>query len=121
METTTTTKGNKMANTYTKLRDGSWGVRIHGSASAGQTVNVTKKSGEVKAETICRVIWTGNGVTLASIQPTARAATRSATGYPSRASSSGRCRECHGEIKDCSHHRAMGGLCGACAFDEYDC
>lgn len=33
----------------------------------------------------------------------------------------GRCRECGGEIKDAPHHRAMGGLCGDCAFDEYDC
>jgi hypothetical protein len=33
----------------------------------------------------------------------------------------GRCRECGGPIKDAKHHRAMGGLCGECAFDEYDC
>lgn len=34
---------------------------------------------------------------------------------------SGRCRDCGREIRDAPHHRAMGGLCGDCAFDEYDC
>jgi hypothetical protein len=51
-----------MATTYTKLRDGSWGVRIEGPApAAGQTVVVTKKSGESKAEKIGKVLWTSPG------------------------------------------------------------
>lgn len=37
-----------------------------------------------------------------------------------RRSRSGRCRECGGALTDAPHHRAMGGLCGSCAFDEYD-
>lgn len=32
-----------------------------------------------------------------------------------------RCRECRGPIVNCSYHKAMYGLCGQCAFDEYDC
>lgn len=56
-----------MAATYTKLRDGSWGVRIDGPAVAGQTVTVTKKSGESKAETVAAVVWSGNGVSVCSI------------------------------------------------------
>jgi hypothetical protein len=32
-----------------------------------------------------------------------------------------RCRECRGPLRDAKHHSAMGGLCGECAFDEYDC
>jgi len=32
----------------------------------------------------------------------------------------GRCRDCGGEIVDAPHHRAMAGLCGECAFDEFD-
>lgn len=32
----------------------------------------------------------------------------------------GRCRECGKGLRDASFHRAMGGLCGECAFDEYD-
>lgn len=30
------------------------------------------------------------------------------------------CRECHGPLVNAPHHSAMGGLCGSCAFDEYD-
>lgn len=37
-----------------------------------------------------------------------------------RAEKSGRCRGCGGELRDAAHHRAMGGYCGSCAFDEYD-
>lgn len=57
-----------MAITYNKLRDGSWGIRAEGVViERGQTVTVTKKSGETKEETIGRILWTGNGVTLATI------------------------------------------------------
>lgn len=38
-----------------------------------------------------------------------------------RAVRSGRCRGCGGPIEDAPHHRAMGGYCGSCAFDEFDC
>jgi len=31
------------------------------------------------------------------------------------------CRGCRGPIRNAPHHRAMGGYCGYCAFDEYDC
>lgn len=31
------------------------------------------------------------------------------------------CRGCHGPLDDAPHHRAMGGYCGNCAFDEFDC
>lgn len=58
-----------MSTTYTKLRDGSWGLRINNNAHvvAGQTVTVTKKSGETKVEQVGRVLWSGDGVTLATI------------------------------------------------------
>ena len=32
----------------------------------------------------------------------------------------GRCKSCHGPIVNAPHHRAMGGYCGHCAFDEFD-
>ena len=56
-----------MAATFTKLRDGSWGLRIEGSAKAGQTVTVTKKSGETSREVVGKIIWSGNGITLAKV------------------------------------------------------
>lgn len=44
---------------YTKLKDGTWGVRVSGRVSVGQEVTVTKKSGEVSHETVSVVLWTG--------------------------------------------------------------
>lgn len=56
------------AATYTKLRDGSWGLRGSGLAS-GRIVSVTKRDGTVKTETVGRVLWTGSdGTCLATIQ-----------------------------------------------------
>lgn len=46
-------------STYTKLNNGNWGVRVDGKAEAGQTVSVRTKAGELKQETIERVLWTG--------------------------------------------------------------
>lgn len=58
--------------TYTKLRDGSWGVKGKGLV-AGSNITVTKKSGESKVETIDHILWTGtDGSQLASIRQTER-------------------------------------------------
>lgn len=61
-----------MTATYTKLKDGTWGVRVafsgKGSITAGDTVEVKKKSGEKKTETITKVLWSGNGVYLCAIK-----------------------------------------------------
>lgn len=49
-----------MKATYTKLRDGSWGVRLEGGPlPAGSTVTVTKRDGGQKQETIKAVVWSG--------------------------------------------------------------
>lgn len=47
------------SGTYTHLRDGSWGVRVAGKASDGETVTVRKKDGATKTETVRRVLWSG--------------------------------------------------------------
>lgn len=44
---------------YTKLRDGSWGVRADGAVKAGQSLTVTKKDGTYKVERVSRVLWSG--------------------------------------------------------------
>jgi len=56
-----------MSNSYTKLRNGSWGVRVDGAARPGQVVTVKTKAGEVKTETVDRVIWKGDSVSICSI------------------------------------------------------
>lgn len=58
-----------MTASYTKLKNESWGVRVQGAAvKPGQTISVKKQSGEVKSETIEKIVWTGNGVSLCSIK-----------------------------------------------------
>lgn len=57
-----------MAASYTKLKSGEWGIRItESSVKAGDAVTVRKKDGTTKQETVQKVIWTGNGVTLCAI------------------------------------------------------
>lgn len=56
-----------MNATYTKLQSGEWGIRVTGTVSPGVTVPVSKKSGETKTETVGKVVWSGNGVSLCTI------------------------------------------------------
>jgi hypothetical protein len=59
-------------NTYTKLSNGNWGLRIQSGQTriqSGDSIVVTKKSGETKNEKVGKIVWTGNGVTLATIAP----------------------------------------------------
>ncbi len=54
-------------NTYTKLRNGSWGVRVEGYCRTGLVVTVTTKGGKKKHETIDKIFWSGNGLSICSI------------------------------------------------------
>lgn len=67
--------------TYQKLKSGEWGVRVQGTARAGDAISVRTKAGKVKTETVKAVVWSGDGVTLCSIEQAERSASsgRSAT------------------------------------------
>jgi hypothetical protein len=102
--------------TFAKLNNGSWGLR-GSNLVEGQTVTVVKRGGQKLTLTVGRVIWRGkDGTCLA--EKASSGTTYSRTSSRGR---SGRCRGCGGPIVDASHHRAMGGYCGSCAFDEFDC
>jgi hypothetical protein len=59
----------KMQATYTKLNNGEWGIRVTGSRpKLGETVEVTKRSGEVKEEQVGIVLWSGDDVHLCTVQ-----------------------------------------------------
>ena len=45
--------------TYTKLRDGSWGIKVPGKAVPGQQVTVETRAGARKQEVVGIVMWTG--------------------------------------------------------------
>ena len=56
-----------MATTYTKLRNGDWGLRGT-NLCVGQTVTVSKRDGSTKSETVGRVLWSGeDGACLATV------------------------------------------------------
>lgn len=112
---TTTTAATSNTATFTKLRDGSWGLRIVGphAVEPGQSVTVTKKSGETSTERVGEVIWSdGKGVTLAKIS--ARVATPAAphAAAPARSynASSARWVTCG----YCGGRYPRGGLCSRC-------
>lgn len=110
-----------MKASYTKLKSGDWGIRIEKPAGpdalrAGTTVTVMKRDGSSKTETVGCVLWADNDVAICAISKVATPRTTTTA----RKGNYG-CRECRGPIRDARHHRAMGGLCGDCAFDEYDC
>lgn len=45
---------------FTKLNDGTWGVRVDGAAPAvGSTVTVTKRDGSTQAVVVAKVLWHG--------------------------------------------------------------
>lgn len=46
-------------NSYTKLNDGTWGLRVYGAVKVGDAVTVTTKAGAVKTETVGKVLWSG--------------------------------------------------------------
>lgn len=54
--------------TWTKLRDGSWGIKgPKTEIAAGARVQVQKKDGEIQTVTIAKVVWSGDDVAIASI------------------------------------------------------
>lgn len=108
--------------TPSKLRDGSWGIRTDRPVEPGEVVTVTTRAGKTWNATVSRVLWTGTdrkGHRVCLCATESRRQGHSSQHRHSRRQ--GRCRECGGPIQNCSYHRAMGGLCGQCAFDEYDC
>ena len=58
--------------TFSKLRDGSWGLRGPGLVT-GETVYVSKR-GETRPvpKVVGKILWIGDGVRLATIAPTPR-------------------------------------------------
>ena len=113
--------------TYSKLRDGTWGIKVEGEAHQGCAYSVTTKAGATKHETVQKVLWTGADTRTRKIVSLCtivhfEGGTSEGHSHQSRrrSSSGGRCRDCGGPIQDAPEHRAMGGLCGTCAFDEYD-
>ena len=104
-----------MPNSYMMMRDGNWGLRVIGDSPPrpGEVVNVTKKNGQMKVETVAEVIWTGKDnktgdtVHLCSIghsQPRKR--------YVSSYGEGRYCKVCHHRPDDCSDMDCCCQSCG---------
>lgn len=108
-------------NTYTKLKDGSWGVRVAGPApSPGALVTVTKKDGSTKGERIRAVLWTGTDkeghrIALCSLEASADKAPASGGGSPSRR------RSCACSEGGCCSPCRCGPECNCRGGPIYDC
>lgn len=86
------------------LKSGQWGVRVPGTiAKSGDEITVVTKGGTSWQAVIETIVWRGPDVVLCT-------ASRQFT----------KCSECGRAAVDADIHRAMGGLCGHCAFDEFD-
>jgi hypothetical protein len=84
-----------MTTTYTKLRDGSWGLRADGGTrlTVGAAVTVAKRDGTTKQEVVGKILWSGDGITLATIAPSA--SDDSSSNAPARKGGNNRgCPEC---------------------------
>jgi len=109
---------------YRKTKQGIWVVCGPVAEVRVGKVVVTKKDGTSKAETVESI---GKPFSAASgemvygyIKPSVKPSNGSNGHHKPSSGHNGRCRGCHGQIKDAPHHRAMQGYCGECAFDEFD-
>lgn len=74
-----------MNATYTKLSNGTWGIRVSGIAvEAGTKITVCKQSGETKSEQVERVLWTGPDRKTGETVRLCSIAARSSSSEPSR-------------------------------------
>ena len=46
------------------MKDGSWGARVEGRVSVGDTITISTRSGKSWQARVLRVVWSGDGVTL---------------------------------------------------------
>ena len=56
-----------MTATPTKLRNGSWGARVHGTPVAGQEITIEARSGKRWTATVAKVLWTDGSVSIAAL------------------------------------------------------
>jgi hypothetical protein len=89
--------------TPAKLRNGSWGARVQGAATVGQTITIQTKGGKTWDATIEAVLWSGDGVSLCSTRsasPAPRPSARYSSGLVSYERGVGMvCEECGDRVR----------------------
>ena len=101
---------------YTKLKDGSWGIRVVGAKpKKGQVVPVKKKSGENNNEIVAAVLWSGpdrssgEQVSLCKIEPKSRSSSTPTRTTLSRSASRSRGCKTGGNCSSMGSGRGCGG------------
>lgn len=92
--------------TYTKLEDGTWGVRVNSSRrlAEGDVLTVSKRDGSSKTERVAKVLWhgvarDGREASLVTIAATSRSPQRGGSGRSGRGTWTG----CHcGSVEEYS-------------------
>lgn len=87
--------------TYAKLHNGNWGIRAKGIVTAGETVTVTKRDGTTKTETVGRVLFCKDGLSICAIEQA------SSSSRGGRRGSRGARRECD----ECGEFVTPGTVC----------
>jgi hypothetical protein len=109
--------------TFKKTKKGEWVACGPESEVRVGPVSITKRDGAVKHENVVSLgkpfSVEGKTMVYGYLAPSSSSSSSSSNG--NGRSSNDKCRECGGPLVSAPHHRAMGGLCGSCAFDEYDC
>lgn len=100
--------------TYTQLRDGSWGIRVPGTARENESVTVTKKDGTTKTETVARILWSGRDSK--SGQTVSLCAIARSSNGSSGSHGTGRCADCGCALKPSSRYR----YCYDCGMEHRD-
>jgi len=104
--------------TWTKLRDDSWGIRGAGLIE-GETVTVTKRSGQTKSVMVGEIVWTGQDSRTGQQTQIARVSKTQNTQSPQR-SRSRSCRRCGCTDPSCGG--SGGGICRGPSFNPcHDC
>ena len=88
-----------------KLKDGTWGIRAEGTLVPGQAVMVTTKSGKSWETVVSRIVWSGNGVCIATTVARATPAPAARGGYSRRTGCSCGSREDDPRASDCASCR----------------
>lgn len=104
--------------TYTKLRNGRWGVRVAGNTTTDAIVTVTKRSGEQKLEKVEKVLWTGKDRDGKTVSLCAISSAPATSDNGSSHSGAGPCAECgerRGKIECLDSSGISGECCAQCA------
>jgi hypothetical protein len=74
-----------------KLKNGSWGARVRGDVTEGDTITITTRGGKSWDARVTKVVWSGEGVAVCATESLDRAPARTSRSRYGRYERSGAC------------------------------